>query len=450
MIRELPAGGMPAHRFHSGFRTLCQSISFAAIIAILYFPGFFSPFSVGISVVAAAEADTIKPLPAENKSSEPIDFDRARRIMQRRQSGETISTEDQAYLDRARAEMARRQGQGNAAGPARTTPVADPKMVAALVPLTELKAPYKGEDGGLYGGGHNTPPEPHWSAYVKESAKIRPLDASGKPADNGKIVLVSIGMSNTTMEFSEFVKAANADPQKSSHVVIVDGAKGARTGVAWSLDGLEFLPPGEEERLLKIMGGAGRNVKKGFGDTWFTVDERLKNNGVTREQVQALWIKQAEAMPGRLGEFPAHAHILEGDVVDILNIAKHYYPNLRVAYFSSRIFGGYATTELNPEPFAYEEAFSLRWVIQSQMKGEPRLNFDPSKGEVKAPLVVWGPYLWANGTTPRQSDGLVWKPEDFVSTDHTHPSQSAREKVANLLLTFFKTDTQARHWFVKP
>lgn len=69
-----------------------------------------------------------------------------------------------------------------------------------LVPLTEMTAKdkYKGEDGGLYGGGRNEPPEAHHAAAKKETAKIAPLDAAGKPAKDGKIVLVSISMSNAT------------------------------------------------------------------------------------------------------------------------------------------------------------------------------------------------------------------------------------------------------------
>jgi len=282
---------------------------------------------------------------------------------------------------------------------------------------------------------------------MKESEKIQPLDADGKPAKDGKIVLLSIGMSNTTMEYSEFKKIADADPQKSSHVVVVDGAKGARTGMAWALDGVDLLPAGEEPRLLKQMESVGRKVTKGFGDTWTGVEEKLKAGGVTAQQVQALWIKQAEAQPAKLGEFPAHARTLQANLTDILNIARQRYPNLRIAYLSSRIYGGYATTPLNPEPFAYEEAFAMRWLIQDQIKGEPRLNFDPARGEVKAPVVLWGPYLWADGTTPRKSDGFVWQAADFVTTDHTHPSPEGRRKVAELLLKFFKTDATAKSWF---
>jgi hypothetical protein len=383
---------------------------------------------------------------AADDKSEPIDFERARAIRQKVQAGETPTAEERAYVQRAMQEMQKRKGKQKNAS---SEPVSDPKIVASLVPLDELTGTYKGQDGGLYGEGKNTPPAEHLAAYLGESKKIRPLDTRGKPAADGKIVLLSIGMSNTTMEYSYFKKVAEADPAKSDHVVIVDGAKGARTGLAWSLDGLDLLPPGEGERITKTLAQAGINVQKGFGDTWNGVEEKLKASGVTAEQVQAVWIKQAEARPGRLGEFPIHAKVLQASLVNILNIAKERYPNLRIAYLSSRIFGGYATTDLNPEPYAYEEAFAVRWVIQAQMRGEPRLNYYPTDGEVKSPVVVWGPYLWANGTTPRKSDGLTWAPGDFVASDHTHPDTTAREKVAAQLLTFLKTDEGARQWFVK-
>ena len=42
--------------------------------------------------------------------------------------------------------------------------------------------------------------------------------------------------------------------------------------------------------------------------------------------------------------------------------------------------------------------------------------------------------------------GLVWKREDLAG-DGTHPSQSGRQKVAELLLTFFKTSMNAKGWF---
>ncbi len=395
----------------------------------------------------------VQSAPASAAAAESIDFPRARVLFEKKQRGEQLTAEEQAFVARAmaaqKAAKEKKGGKADISKIASTTPVSDPKIVAALVPLDELTGTYKGESGGLYGDGRNTPPSGHLAAYLDESKMIQPLDAGGRPAKDGKIVLLSIGMSNTTMEYSQFKKTADADPEKSPHVVIVDGAKGARTGIAWSLDGVDFLPAGEEQRLIYGLAKVGMNVRKGFGDTWSGAEAKLQASGVTAQQVQALWIKQAEAKPGALGEFPAHAKVLEASLVNILNIARHHYPNLRVAYLSSRIFGGWATTPLNPEPYAYEEAFSLRWVIQKQIKGEPRLNFDPARGEVKSPIVVWGPYLWANGTTPRRSDGFRWERDDFVTNDRTHPDATARQKVADLLLGFLKTDAGAKRWFVK-
>jgi lysophospholipase L1-like esterase len=46
--------------------------------------------------------------------------------------------------------------------------------------------------------------------------------------------------------------------------------------------------------------------------------------------------------------------------------------------------------------------------------------------------------LWANGDKPRKDDTLVWKREDLSDKDGTHPSDSGRQKVAELLLAFFK------------
>ena len=54
-----------------------------------------------------------------------------------------------------------------------------------------------------------------------------------------------------------------------------------------------------------------------------------------------------------------------------------------------------------------DSAFSVRWLIQEQIKGSAELNSDPKKGKIVAPLLLWGPYLWADGITPRKSDGLT-------------------------------------------
>jgi hypothetical protein len=82
------------------------------------------------------------------------------------------------------------------------------------------------------------------------------------------------------------------------------------------------------------------------------------------------------------------------------------------------------------------------------MKGDAALNWDSSKGEVKAPVVLWGPYLWADGTTPRK-DGLIWNRDDLRDNDGTHPSPSGQMKVAELLVNFFHSDPNVKSWYLK-
>jgi hypothetical protein len=177
------------------------------------------------------------------------------------------------------------------------------------------------------------------------------------------------------------------------------------------------------------------------------MEELNRKAGVTSEQVQLVWIKQAQKNPAGLGEFPKHAKSLQDDTAEILRMLRKQFVNLQVAYLSSRIYAGYAVSELNPEPYAYESAFSVRWLIEDQIKGYPDLNYDSAKGRVRSPLLLWGPYLWADGVKGRKSDDLVWKREDFAG-DGTHPSTTGRQKVAEMLLGFFKSDTNARQWFL--
>ncbi len=350
----------------------------------------------------------------------PIDWERARELYRREQRGETLTEEEKAYLERAKSERQQRTSSNEPPAPRETT---------GLVPLTEMgEGLYKEQTGGLYGGGLNVPPEAHALAAREQTALIQPLDANGVPSETGTIVLISLGMSNTTQEFSTFKKLADADPNKLRRVMLVDCAQGGQAAREWAIAEEE---PTEDNRR----------------SPWVVMDQRLERAGVTALQVQVVWLKQAQKMPAALGAFPAHAESLRDDVAVILRRLKARFPNLGVAYLSSRIYAGYATTALNPEPYAYESAFSVRWLIEAQIAGDREMNYDPLKGEVKAPLLLWGPYLWADGITPRLSDGLVWMREDLAK-DGTHPSISGRDKVARMLLEFFKTDANTKRWFL--
>jgi len=299
------------------------------------------------------------------------------------------------------------------------SPAADGKQSVGLKPLCEMTASdrYKGEDGGLYGNGRNEPPAEHAAVAARQASLIRPLDAEGQPAPGGKIGLVSISMSNATQEFSLFKRLADQDPQKSDAVAIVDCAQGGQAMAEW----------------------ADPSARP-----WAEADRRLAQAGVSPKQVQVVWIKLANKHP--TGELADHVAKLKRDTAAVLRNAKARFPNLRVAYLGSRIYGGYAANALNPEPYAYESAFAVRGLILDQAAGDAALACEG--GAAKAPVLLWGPYFWADGTTPRQADGLIWTRADFAG-DGTHPSESGRRKVADQLLAFFKSDPLASTWFVR-
>ena len=355
------------------------------------------------STLSASQADR----EAENHRLSQIKAKRAR--------GEQITSEERQFAQRAMA----RRNQASAAGRfrdyAKTHP---PRDSVGLVPLTDLgKDTHKGESGGLYPGGENVPPQGHLQAGLAIARQIVPLDHDGRRDESGKIVLLSVGMSNTTQEFQAFQRLAAAEEALNPRLLIIDGAQG---------------------------GKAAAVTARPEADFWKVVDKRLNAAGVTPKQVQVVWLKQANPGPSR--PFPTEARKLDADLVATLHNLRDRFANLKIAYLSSRIYAGYAVTPLNPEPHAYESAFAVKWVISRQIAGQPELNFDPAKGTVRSAWLAWGPYLWADGVKGRKDD-LKYIRSD-LGPDGTHPSTSGREKVAKQLLSFLKTDLTSRPWFL--
>jgi Cu/Ag efflux protein CusF len=294
-----------------------------------------------------------------------------------------------------------------------------------LTPLTELATgEYQGFKGGLYPDGKNERPAAHESAGLALAKQVQPLDRDGKPSADGKIVLLSIGMSNTSQSSDGFRRQLAAEKDKNPHVVFVNGAVGGQTAAITQKD--DDNGPGTRY--------------------WNTVDERLKTAGVTREHVQVVWIKQADAAPTQ--GFPAYARKLQAEIAHTVQLLPKRFPNVKLAYLSSRTYGGWAKTMLNPEPYAWESGLSVKWLIEQQIKGDPSLNYDSAKGPVKAPWLSWGPYLWAPGAEPR-ADGFTWEERDTNPNDGTHQSPSGQDKVGKLLLQFFKSDSTTRGWFLR-
>lgn len=271
-----------------------------------------------------------------------------------------------------------------------------------------------GFTGGLYPNGRNTRPPAHEAAGVNLARQIVPLSSSGVPDPGGKVVMIGIGMSNAWQEFNAFLNLVKADPAVNDTLVIVNGAQPGMTAEDW-------IDP--------------------TASTWYVVGQRLSINRVTPQQVQVAWVKNTRVGPGA---FPDAPQLLQSDFKAIARNLKSLYPNLKIAYFSSRTNSYTYWRGLSPEPAAFETGFAVKWLIESQIEGDPELNYDPARGPVVAPYLSWGPYLWADGPNPR-SDGLVWLQNDMV-IDCTHPSSNGEAKIAQLMLNFFRGDTTTG-WF---
>lgn len=283
--------------------------------------------------------------------------------------------------------------------------------------------------GGLYPNGSNDVPTDHAAQGLSRAQAVQPRNGDGEPDRDGKYVLLSIGMSNTSQEFccgpwTFMGQATNHADVNQTSLVIINGAAGGQSAATWDSP--------EEENYDRIR------------------DERLMPLGLTEAQVQVVWVKVAN--PGPQTSLPndeADAYRLVVQMGDIARALTVRYPNLQLAFFSSRIYAGYASTPLNPEPYAYESGFAVKWLVQAQIDQMAGGKVDPRAGDLDyntvAPWIAWGPYPWADGLVAR-SDGLIWMCDDFQS-DGTHPSMSGEEKVGTMLLQFMLFSEYAAPWF---
>jgi hypothetical protein len=313
------------------------------------------------------------------------------------------------------------------------------------VPIDELGSGLYLEQfqGGLYPNGSNTMPRAHAAAGAARADAVEPLNLQGQPHPQGKYVLLSIGMSNTTQEFCSqssglpcdawtFMGQAAADSSVNHNALrIVIGAAGGQTAATWD------SPSDQNYNRVR--------------------DTRLIPQGLSEAQVQIVWIKVADAQPQvSLPDASADAYVLMGHMGNIVRAVKVRYPNVKLVFLSSRIYAGYAqgVSTLNPEPYAYESGFAVKWLIEAQIDQMSGGGIDPIAGDLDfnvldgAPWLAWGPYLWADGLIPR-SDGLIWQCADFQA-DGTHPSMSGEQKVANLLMDFMLNSPFATPWFRDP
>jgi hypothetical protein len=308
------------------------------------------------------------------------------------------------------------------------------------VPLPDLGSNFYCRDGhcvpgGLYPGGSPVRPPALEAEALQRAQEVQPLDANGNPDPaNGKIVMISVGMSNTSMAFdlpspnvpwTAFVPRANDDPAKNPQLILINGAQGGQVASDW------IDPNGAPWQVVK-------DRISGYGGP-------RQNLGLTPEQVQVVWVKQALR---HTGPFPDYAGELKGYLEAIARNLQYHFPNVKLAYFTSRTYAYILYRK--GEPDTYEGGLAIRWLIEKQMNGDPTLNYRPELGPVQAPLLLWGPYYWTDGLAPR-SDGLIWTCQPGGDMwNGIHPEPNGAQKNADQLYAFFKTDPTSTPWYLRP
>ncbi|MGA7909716.1 MAG: hypothetical protein WCA16_20080, partial [Candidatus Sulfotelmatobacter sp.] len=192
-------------------------------------------------------------------------------------------------------------------------------------PLNDLGTDkYKGFPGGLYERGSNTVPPDHNAAGLALAAEVKPV--------RGKFVLLSIGMSNAIIEFAGFKQMADADSRVNhSSMVVINGAKGAMTGCAWTT--MNETPREHGCHMPPFLPNQYDRIR----------DEQLKPAGLAEDQVEVIWMKNADPRPDvALPAKDAEAYHYEREIGDMARAARARYPNLKLMFITSRIYAGYA------------------------------------------------------------------------------------------------------------
>lgn len=286
--------------------------------------------------------------------------------------------------------------------------------VAGLRPLTDTTGKYLDQPMGLYPGASNEIPKAHREAGVRIARTIRPLDADGKPDDaNGKTVALVMGHSNCRDYFTAFQQHLKAKSDE--------------------------LHPRFEMINAAVGGNQLPEIRRLRGPVWERAQKALSQPGYSPKQVQVLFLHTTYHGANNRGgtparPFPRTMKDMETDLAAVLAHAAETWPNLKVAYLTAdglRRYTGF-------EPHVYQEGFAIKWLIESQIRGEADVAYEAGEGKPRLPWLQWGPYIW----------DPTWDKTYF--TDGVHPAPKARAIFVEKYWEMLSNDPVARPWMFKP
>jgi hypothetical protein len=253
-------------------------------------------------------------------------------------------------------------------------------------------------------------PASHRQAGERLAASLQPLDPDGNPIPDGKILALALGHSNCSMYFGALQKRLQRNAaQLHPRFELLNAAVGGQQlpeivqlkGKVWD----------RQKKLLDAPGYSGRQVQVVFLHTTCHP-----------------WKNTAQAPPR---PFPQAMQAMQSDLAKVLRHLVGLYPNLKIAYLTAdgfRHFTGW-------EPHVWQEAFAIKWLIESQIRGEAGTAFE---GADRAfPWLEWGPCIWDN----------TWGRDYF--TDGVHPAPKALDIFVEKYWGHFNADSVSRVWLLR-
>ncbi len=290
-----------------------------------------------------------------------------------------------------------------------------------LIPLNDLGTGfYLGYQGGLFPFGANAenPASTHYKKGKNFAKNIKPLDSLGNiNLDSGAVLMAGFGPSIPGHLMDNFVGLVRDSLENTFNTNPCFDAINLCAGGK----GLDYAIGPESNKY------------------WNGLVDKVYEKGYDPAQVQIGWMyfndKYDSLAPAP--SFPATPQQVTDDLIEFLHLLMDRFPNMKIMFVSGRHFGGFADP-LNEqyiaisEPSSYWNNFSVKWLIERQINGDPQLKYFGAG--IEAPFLTWGPYYWTDGNIPRTTDGRYYTCDAYSTTDGYHLTDSTNALDANYLL----------------
>lgn len=290
------------------------------------------------------------------------------------------------------------------------------------IPITDLGAgTYMGKVGGLYPGGVNEPFGTYAQDLLAFSKDIKPRNAAGELASNGLVGFIAIGGSTCGKMMSALTDKTTNNPLTNARLKMANCTNGE--------------------------GSASINSLMNPSDTiWPTILGKLNRRKLTPAQVQVIYLETDDSI--QVSGFPDRPLRAKQEYLQALHVFKTTFPNVKLVYVLGR-----TTTFLsknkklihNVEPNPYYNGWACKWLIEDQMNNASGTTYKGSSPEV--PMLTWGWYQWAYGTSQPRQDGFTWEKSD--TEDGLHATPVGSDTLSGYFQNFLLTDKYAKNWYGK-